>query len=134
GHVVSDNGLVPIMPRLAGTVIERRVDEGDVVLAGDLLFLVSDNRRTRPTPDIASALLTEAQKRRDAYRKQFEQARRAGELEMEMLEQEVAGLKEELNQADQELMTQKKGLSSVGKAFRYTAISHPMGTCRDNSY
>lgn len=110
GYLVPDKGLVKIMPPFAGTVIERRVDEGDVVKAGDLLFLVSDNRGTRTTPDIARALLTEAQKQRDAFRKQFEQARRAGELEMEMLEQEVAGLKEELNQADQELMTQKKRL------------------------
>src|SRR5687767_12016073 len=40
GVLVPDRGLVRLVPSAAGTVIERRVVEGQVVQAGDLLFVL----------------------------------------------------------------------------------------------
>lgn len=41
GVIVPDRGLIRLVPSAAGTVVERRVSEGQAVRAGDVLFVVA---------------------------------------------------------------------------------------------
>jgi membrane fusion protein len=44
GVLAPDRGLIRLVPPVAGTVIERRVDEGRAVRAGEVLFVLAQDR------------------------------------------------------------------------------------------
>lgn len=44
GVLVPDRGLIRLIPAAAGTVLERRISEGQVVRAGDVLFVIGVER------------------------------------------------------------------------------------------
>ena len=46
GVLAPDRGLIRVVPSASGTVVERRVGEGQAVRAGDVLFVISIERST----------------------------------------------------------------------------------------
>ena len=46
GVLLPDRGVIRLMPPAVGTVVERRVSEGQQVRQGDVLFVVSVDRTT----------------------------------------------------------------------------------------
>lgn len=111
GYLVPDKGLVKVMPPFTGTVVERHVDEGEAVKAGELLYVIAGNRGTRSTRDIDAVLIAEAHEQRQSLLDRLEQAQRMGDLETGMLEHEIIGLEKELAQADEELAAQAQRLA-----------------------
>lgn len=71
GTLVPDHGLIRLAPVAAGTVVERHVAEGQPVRAGDLLFVLSQDRFSRD--DATQGVLDRAV---DAQRRSLEDVAR----------------------------------------------------------
>ena len=67
GLLVPTQGVIRILPSTAGIVTQRRVDEGQKVRRGDLLFVLSDERRVADAS--GNARLSDAQAASHAQRR-----------------------------------------------------------------
>lgn len=115
GVLVPDLGLIRLVPREPGTVVERLVREGQAVKAGEVLFVLSVDRAT-------AAGDTQAEVRRsldDKQRSLDEALRREQELlatQRAALGRQLADRRGELAQIDAELRLQQQRLALAREA------------------
>lgn len=101
GVLLPVNGMIRIVPPVAGVITERRVSEGQRVRKGDILFVLMDTRSQRSGSDIQTlqqahhasfrqrrASLLKAQ---DAQRQLAEQTQQGLQQRLLMLRAEIAG-------------------------------------------
>ncbi len=109
GVIVPDRGLIRLVPAVAGTVVERRVVEGQGVKAGDVLFVLSLER-----PLLAAGAQDEVRRSLDDRRRSLAETARAqqalAETQRAALDRRVAALEAELAQIDIESGLQKQRL------------------------
>ncbi len=109
GVIVPDRGLIRLVPAVAGTVVERRVVEGQAVRAGDVLFVLSLER-----PLLAVEAQDQVRRSLDDRRRSLAETARTQEALVETqraaLERRVAALEAELAQIDIESGLQKQRL------------------------
>ena len=107
GVLVPDRGLIRLVPTAAGTVLERRVSEGQVVAAGDVLFVLAlertqladaDEAQVRRSIDERGRSLVEAARQQQA----LAAARRVA------LDRRLAALEREAAQLDAEVGLQRQ--------------------------
>ncbi|MCU0968990.1 MAG: HlyD family secretion protein [Rubrivivax sp.] len=116
GVLVPDRGLIRIVPVAAGTLIERRVTEGQAVQAGDVMFVIAVERPLldEPAQSLVQRSLDERERSlRDAARQQqalaetrrgaLERRLQAIEVERLQVEAESALLRQRLAGAEQSL-------------------------------
>jgi membrane fusion protein len=116
GVLSPDRGLMRLMPAAAGTVVERRVAEGQAVAAGDVLFVVSVDRPWLGTDAQALVRRSLDERRRslgDAARAQQQLA--AGRLQA--LDRRLAAMRVELAQLDAESGLQQQRLALAEQAL-----------------
>ncbi len=115
GVIVPDRGLLRLPSPAVGTVVERRVSEGDPVRAGDVLFVVSVDKSTLKG-DAQSAV----QGSLDARQRSLQEARAQSQaLEREQvaaLTRQIEDMRRELQQMDGEAELQQQRLALALKA------------------
>lgn len=115
GVIVPDRGLLRLPSPAVGTVVERRVSEGDPVRAGDVLFVVSVDKSTLKG-DAQSAV----QGSLDARQRSLQEARAQSQaLEREQvaaLTRQIEDMRRELLQMDGEAELQQQRLALALKA------------------
>lgn len=115
GVIVPDRGLLRLPSPAVGTVVERRVSEGDPVRAGDVLFVVSVDKSTLKG-DAQSAV----QGSLDARQRSLQDARAQSQaLEREQvaaLTRQIEDMRRELQQMDGEAELQQQRLALALKA------------------
>ncbi len=124
GFLAPDKGLIKVLPPLAGTLIEKRVKEGQQVKQGDVLFVLSTDRSTPVIANTQAATLQQLNERRSSY-----ESERAAQNDIEQLQQ--SGLKARIEAAaneivliDGELKTREKRLESAEQsAARFAELS-----------
>ena len=109
GVVVPDLGLIRLVPAAAGTVVERRVSEGQAVRAGEVLFVLSLER-----PLLASAAQAEVRRSLDDRRRSLAESARAQQAlagtQRTALDRRLSALEAELAQIDIETGLQQQRL------------------------
>ena len=99
GVVVPDLGLIRLVPSTSGTVVERRVAEGQAVLAGDVLFVLSLDRVL-----LADGAQAQVRRSLDERRRSLADTVRTQQIltatQRAALDRRVAALEAELTQAD----------------------------------
>ena len=109
GVVVPDRGLIRMMPAASGTVVERRVVEGQTVRAGDVLFVLSLER-----PLLAAGAQAQVRRSLDERRRSLADTARTQQLlsstQSTSLDRRVAALEAELAQVDIEAGLQQQRL------------------------
>ncbi|WP_201495121.1 HlyD family secretion protein [Rubrivivax sp. A210] len=116
GVVVPDLGLIRLLPAAAGTVLERRVNEGQAVRAGDVLFVIALERPLLAGPAQGQVRRSLDERRRslaEAARTQkaLAEARRSG------LSARLRALQAEAVQLDAEIALQQQRLALAQKAM-----------------
>ena len=109
GYLVPDKGVVRLLPQQAGTVLERRVAEGQSVRQGDILFVLSTDRATL-AGDTQATVQTSLAVRENSLR---ESARQQASLQQEVragFGRQVDELRRELTQLDAEAELQSQRL------------------------
>ena len=101
GVLVPDRGLIRLVPTAAGTVLERRVREGQVVRAGDVLFVVAQERTTLAA-DAQARVQRSWDERQRLLRDAADQRRRLAESQATAFERRLQALQRELTQLDAE--------------------------------
>jgi membrane fusion protein len=120
GQLISDAGLGKIYAPQAGIVLERRVSEGRVVKAGDVLFVISSERSSASQGATQAAISGEVRERAASLREELKTSRRLQERERESLALSVSGLEEELAQLDAQIKSQQDRVQvAEGSAERY---------------
>ena len=117
GVLVPDRGLIRLVPVDVGTVLERRVSEGQTVAAGDVLFVLALVRPVRGTDAQAQVLLSLDARRRslqDATRQQLA----LGAAQQQTLTRRLQALAGELAQADLEASLQRDRLALARQSLQ----------------
>ncbi len=116
GVVVPDRGLIRLVPAVAGTVVERRVAEGQLVRAGDILFVLALER-----PLLAAEAQAQVRRSLDDRRRSLAETARAQqaltETQRAALDRRVSALEGELAQIDIESGLQKQRLAMAEQSL-----------------
>jgi membrane fusion protein len=109
GVLAPDGGLIRIVPSAAGTVLERRVAEGQPVAAGDVLFVLALER-----PLLASGAQAQVRKSLDERRRSLTESTRSQQAltatRQAVLSSRLQALAAELAQVDAEAALQRQRL------------------------
>lgn len=109
GVLVPDRGLIRIVPSAAGTVLERRIAEGATVRAGDVLFVLAQERSTLDAPAQAQVRRSLAERQRSLQETAQQQVRLL-DAQAAALERRLQALDLETAQLDAEAMLQRQRL------------------------
>ena len=122
GVLVPDRGLIRLVPAAAGTVLERRISEGQAVQAGELLFIVGvDRPLLEPVAQAqVQRSLTERRRSLEGAARQEQDLVRARQL---ALERRVQALELEQAQIDSETGLQKQRLALAEQSLAQQFIS-----------
>jgi membrane fusion protein len=116
GVVVPDRGLIRLVPSAAGTVLERRVSEGQVVRAGEVLFVLALDR-----PLLAADAQAQVRRSLDERRRSLVDAARAQQMltgtQRAALDRRLSALQAELAQIDIEGGLQQQRLAMAEQAL-----------------
>lgn len=116
GVVVPDRGLIRLVPAAAGTVLERRVAEGQSVQAGDVLFVLALER-----PLLSAAAQAEVRRSLDERRRSLAEAARSQQAlagtQRAALDRRLAALESELAQMEIEAGLQRQRLAMAEHAL-----------------
>ncbi len=109
GFLVPDKGLLRLLPQQAGTVLERRVAEGQAVHLGDVLFVLSTDRATLGGDTqamIQTSLAARGKSLQEAARQRnsLQQEQRSG------FDRQIDDIRRELAQVDAESELQRQRL------------------------
>ena len=116
GVVVPDRGLIRVVPTASGTVVERRVTEGQAVHAGDVLFVLALER-----PLLAADAQAQVRRSLDDRRRSLADAASVQQAlassQRTALDRRVAALEVELAQVDIEAGLQQQRLTMAQQAL-----------------
>lgn len=116
GVLAPDRGLIRVVPSASGTVVERRVGEGQAVRAGDVLFVISIERSTLDAgaqAQVQRSLAERERSLRDAVRQQRELA----DAQQAAIDRRLQALASELSQVDAEAGLQRQRLALAKEAM-----------------
>ncbi len=116
GVLVPDRGLIRLVPSVSGTVVERRVTEGQGVQAGDVLFVLALDR-----PALGSQAQAQVRQSLDDRRRSLveavQAARALAQSRQAELDRRLASLAGELAQFDTEARLQQQRLALAQQAL-----------------
>ena len=116
GVLVPDRGLIRVVPAASGTVLERRVTEGQSVRAGDVLFVIALERSTLEGP-----VQTQVQRSLSERQRSLQDSARQQQLlvatQQAALDRRLQALQNEATQLDAEAALQRQRLVLANEAF-----------------
>ncbi|MDP1900114.1 MAG: HlyD family efflux transporter periplasmic adaptor subunit [Rubrivivax sp.] len=116
GVLAPDRGLIRLVPLAAGTVVERRVAEGQAVHAGDVLFVLAVDRLLLAGEAQAQVRRSLDDRRRSLSEAALAQQALAG-TRMAALDRRLQALESELVQIDAEAVLQGQRLALAQQAL-----------------
>ena len=137
GQVLPTEGLVEVTAGLSGVVAERLVKEGQVVQAGDVLFVIS-GERTTVRGDTQARIDAGLDQRKDSVREELGHSVNQSRLQRETLATRLKDLKRQAGHLDAEIQLQVRRADLADDARRqYEALAAaqdvPAVTARDKA-
>ena len=108
GFLSPSQGLLKIFTPQPGNVLERKVEEGDVVQQGDVLFVLTAEQSSPQHSDAQAAAIASIQARRDSLLNELEQQDELQRAQWLNLQERTTALQAEHNQIQREIDLQKK--------------------------
>lgn len=123
GQLVPDTGLVKVYAPQFGIVKEKRVNEGQPVQQGDVLYILSSERQSDTQGSIQASISQRVEARRHSLRDEEETTKRLQVEEREALSNRIEGIKGELLKLEGLIDSQKTRLDlSKNAQIRYTKL------------
>ena len=120
GYLVPTAGLIKLYPRETGAIVEKRVAEGQRVSKGDVLFVISMERRSTGSIDTQATAMAQLEERRSSLSSDLEHQGSIAEIEERALRARVASLVAEREKLSLELETQQQRVDVArGSVDRY---------------
>jgi membrane fusion protein len=117
GVLLPSEGLIRVRPGQGGVVTQVRVKEGQEVKAGDVLFVLSNERNIGTRRSAESTVSELLQYRRDSYRDELLQTRQQSTQRLLAAQKRATGLLEEGARLDSQIVLQKSRVALVTQAF-----------------
>ncbi len=108
GYLLPDKGLVKIYATQSGLVTEVHVDEGDQVNKGDLLFTISTQKTNNQSLDVDALILDKLKENKATVISKQAEQKRLNQREETQYQDQVSGLKQEIQQLEGLVETHKK--------------------------
>ena len=118
GYLAPTRGLIKVFTPQAGTVLERRVVEGQAVRQGDVLLVVSSERSSASTRDAQAAVLGQLTERRESLRREQEKQAEIDGLSAAAIEQRIRGLTAEIEQGRLQIELQRARVANAEVTVR----------------
>lgn len=118
GYLAPSRGLVKVFTPQSGTVLERRVNEGQQVRQGDVLLVVSSERSSSGTRDAQAAVLGQLSERRASLQRERGKQAEIDTLTESALAQRIRGLSSEIEQARAQLALQQRRVASAERGIQ----------------
>jgi len=123
GYLAPNKGVIKIYASAAGTVITRHVKEGQRVVRGEPLFVLSTDHGSLATPEVQVAAIAQLEQRRSSLTHELEQHGNITAIERHSLEQRVSSMEQEALQLKAQLATQQARVRSAHSTVaRYQAL------------
>jgi len=106
GFLAPREGLIRVLADPGGTVLSRKVRQGDLVHAGDALFVVTYEKSTAAAGDTRALVSRNLERRRASLLEDLARQRMLGREDAASLALRVAALRDEVAHLEQELRTQ----------------------------
>jgi membrane fusion protein len=120
---VPERGVIDVASRQSGTVLEKRVGEGQRVAAGDTLLVLSSERLTRGGAAVEAAVGTELEQRRASLAAQIDNTRQLEATERAAVLERRAALGVEMASLDEALTVKRRRLALSERAVqRYADV------------
>jgi membrane fusion protein len=124
GYLAPSAGLIKIYAPEAGTLVEKRVVEGQRVAKGEALFVVSMDRGTRHTAEAQAAAMEKLREKRRSLESERAKQSLLGNIEAQALRERIGKLQAEIAQLNREIVIQRRRLDNSGKmAARYRELA-----------
>lgn len=107
GQLVPETGLVKVYTPQLGVVVEKLVNEGQVVQQGDMLFVLSSERYSDDNGSIQAAISAQHKSQRESLLNEIVKTRQQQQDELQALQTRVAGLKDELSRLQTQYESQQ---------------------------
>lgn len=118
GVLLPSGGLIRVQSGQLGIVRKICVKEGQKVNAGDLLFILSNERNISANQSAESAVSTLLQSRRDSYHEELAQVSQQSNLRVLAAQRKTTALLEESARLQSQILLQKSRIGLVMQAFK----------------
>ena len=118
GYLAPTRGLIKVFTPQAGTVLERRVAEGQSVRQGEVLLVVSSERSSASTRDAQAAVLGQLAERRESLRREQDKQGEIDGLSAAAVEQRIRSLNAEIEQGRTQIELQRARVASAELAVK----------------
>lgn len=108
GYLVPDKGLVKIYAIQSGLITAVHVEEGDQVSQGDLLFTLSTQKTNLQSTDVDAMILNKLKQNKATITRKLEDQKHLSLREIIQYEDQIAGLKREIQQLTTLIKTHEK--------------------------
>ncbi len=113
GQLVPTMGHIKVYAPEGGTIVERRVQEGQHVKKGDALFVLSLERNSQTASAANATAIAKLHERRDSLLRELDKQGEIGVAELAAQQERARGLSAELAQLEQEIVTQRQLVDSA---------------------
>jgi membrane fusion protein len=113
GFLAPNKGLIKVYPQVRGTLLERRVEEGQIVRKGDVLAVVSTEHRSLSVDAANGATIELLHERRLSLEKELSAQTRIDELRVQSIIDGLQNLTMEQQQLDAAIATKRQRLHTA---------------------
>jgi membrane fusion protein len=110
-------GLIKLYARETGTIVDKRVVEGQKVSKGDILFIVSMERRSSERVDTQATAMAQLEQRRSSLNAELDHQATLAEIEARSLRQKITSMESELEKLKLQLETQRQRVGVAEGSF-----------------
>jgi membrane fusion protein len=118
GVLLPNEGLIRVRPGQPGIVTQVRVKEGQKVKAGDVLFILSNERNIGTHQSAESTVSALLQNRRDSFRDELLQASQQSSQRLSAAQKRTTALLEEGARLNSQITLQRSRVGLVMQAFQ----------------
>ena len=134
GRIVPESGVIEVASPQAGIIVEKRVSEGQLVAAGDVLLVVASERLMRSGAALETAIAAELEARRGSLVAQIENTRRLEVTEQSALEARRSAVAAEAASLTDALAARRRSLMLAERATQRYADLHERGFLSDEQW
>ena len=113
GYLAPDKGLIKIYAPQSGTLIEKKVKEGQTVKQGDALFVLSTERSSRENAETQAATIEKLQQRRASLNNELAKQGLIDGIQTQAATERVRAMETELMQLRDEIGIQQQRVASA---------------------
>lgn len=107
GYLAPTRGLIKVFTPQSGTVLEKRVGEGQPVKRGDVLLVISSERATASTPEAQATMFADLRQRRESLREEQSKQKEIDALTSDGIAERIRGLQTQIREAQAQLDLQQ---------------------------